>query len=144
MNRSLYFSRFALLAAVVLLPGFLARCGETSNATGPSCGDLAAQANAARLEAQNTADRACGMDADCVKVDYRLRCYTNCGTPAALARAAEHTVEAAVRDAERTYCGEFEDQDCPGPFELPCDLPSALPVAVCRSGQCTFEYVADQ
>ena len=140
MKRS---SRARNLAFVGGLFGALAlvRCGGDEDASVAQCEDWSRQASSGRRAAQDDAGRDCSADADCEIVDHGLRCFADCGYPSAVATSAVPALEAEIETLDEDSCDRFEAASCPGPIIPPCEPPDGTPSAVCRSGQCTLEYI---
>jgi hypothetical protein len=119
----------------------LVRCGGDADASVARCEDWSRQASIGRRAAQDDAGRDCNADADCEIVDHGLRCFADCGYPSAVASSAVPALEAAIETIDEDNCDRFEAANCPGPIIPPCDPADGVPSAVCRSGQCTLEYI---
>jgi hypothetical protein len=131
----------ALLGAGFVVSLAFASCASDDAPTQEQCDDWSNQASTGRRQAQDDAERACSVDADCTLVDYGLSCFADCGYYSAVARAGVPALEAEVRSLDNRFCGRFESEECPSPIIPPCDPPVGRPVPRCESGLCSIEYL---
>ena len=135
MRRPRLFARTSFLTLSLLTTLALVHCGEHPP-TEAECNEYSNQASLQRRAAQDSAERACTTDAECVLVDYGLDCFADCGYPSAVARSGVSALEDRIESVDEEYCGAFERRSCPGPIIPPCAPPFGTPTAVCVSGRC--------